>query len=109
MKKLFLIAPLLLTVLSSCGETSVLKDVKWEEKTVNFYQRNQKDEAGKLIPSRQINLRFYEENPNVPYIGVKRFFQEFYKTDVTLKRQNQYFDFQCQRHIETRFLNSQNY
>ncbi|MBE6135614.1 MAG: hypothetical protein E7179_06420 [Erysipelotrichaceae bacterium] len=94
MKKLLLIAPLLLTVLPGCGETPVLEDVKWEEKTVNFYQANRKDEAGKLIPSRQINLRFYEENPNVPYIGVKRFFQEFYKTEVTLKQQNQYFDFE---------------
>ncbi|MBE6127097.1 MAG: hypothetical protein E7182_03890 [Erysipelotrichaceae bacterium] len=97
MKKLFLIVPLLLTVLSSCGETSALEDVKWEEKTVNFYQRNQKDDAGRLVPSRQINLRFYEENPNVPYIGVKRFFQEFYKTQVTLKQQNQYFDFQWKK------------
>ena len=58
--------------------SSPAKD-EFNVKTVNFYREQNK-------PEKQISLRFYENTPNVPYIGVKDFYKTFYKTDYKVEQ-----------------------
>ena len=68
-------------LIASCSITSRTKasDMKYETKEVNLYRK--KDTIDK-----KLKLRFYESTPNVPYIGVKEFYEEFFKSSLFLSR-----------------------
>ena len=74
-----------LVSITSCNKTSN-EEGKYEIKDVDFYQ--QKDKA-----DRKIALRFYSDTPNVPYVGVKQYFKEFYKTDVVVEQDDYNYKF----------------
>ena len=65
--------------------SSPAKD-EFNVKTVNFYREKDK-------PEKQISLRFYENTPNVPYIGVKDFYKTFYKTDYKVEQEGNLYTF----------------
>ena len=48
----------------------------------------------KGVVAKRINVRYFKDSPNVPYISVKDFYKEFYKTDITKQRNRNtgYFD-----------------
>ena len=51
----------------------------YEEKEVKIYREANKSD-------KTIALRFYDEAPNVPYIGVSSYFKEFFKTEMSMSR-----------------------
>ena len=55
----------------------------YELKNINVYR--EKNKVDKTIP-----IRFYKDNPNVPYVGIKEYFKEFYKTDLKVNKENNY-------------------
>ena len=68
------------------GGNQVTEEGTYQVKQVDFYRVNTKVD-------RQVPLRFYSEAPNVPYVGVKQFFKEFYKTDVVVEQNGDNFKF----------------
>ena len=81
-----LIALVSITFVSCKGENVVLDEGTFETKEVDFYTTNVK-------PERKINLRFYENTPSIPYVGVKQFFKEFYKCDLSVVKDDNYYTF----------------
>ncbi len=59
---------------------------EYQIKNVNFYKEKNKVD-------RQVELRYYSDQPNVPYIGIKKFFKEFYKTDINVVQDGYNFKF----------------
>ena len=78
MKKahLFLVPLLCLSLLSACS-TQPSQEKNYVDKTVHIYHKTN-------LINNETNLRFYVDQPNVPYIEVNQYFEEFYET--TLKR-----------------------
>ena len=50
-------------------------------KDVNIYRVKNKVD-------KQMKIRFYKDTPNVPYVGIKEYFKEFYNTDLAVKNEN---------------------
>ena len=59
---------------------------EYQIKNVNFYKEKNKVD-------RQVELRYYSDQPNVPYIGIKKYLKEFYKTDITVTQDGYNFKF----------------
>ena len=81
----------LLTVallVTSCGPEPVTPN--YIEKETTIY-----DKSADETP-RSITLRFYNELPNVPYVSVSKYFQEFFKTTLTLARDGSYYKYSNQ-------------
>lgn len=55
-------------VFASCSGSD-----KYTTKKLDFYKNNE-------APDRQVELKYYNDTPNIPYVGVNQFFNEFYKT-----------------------------
>ena len=83
MKKAFIFLGLSLALfsLASCNNEQVA--IKYETKNVAIYRN--KDKADKTIP-----IRFYSKYPNVPYVGIKEYFKEFYKKDLSVTKRNDF-------------------
>jgi len=81
MKKFgFLIIPLIsLLLLGACSEKE--KEKNYIEKEVQIYRKA--SEADK-----NFTLRFYNDQPNVPYVEVNKYFQEFFHTALTSRAEN---------------------
>lgn len=71
---------------SSTNEEIVTPVLEYETKAVNVFRK--KDEIDTIL-----QLRFYNETPHVPYIGVSKFYTEFYKHDLTLEKVNNVFKY----------------
>ena len=76
--------------LTSCSS----EEGKYQTKEVNFYNKSEVVE-GKNVPvaDRKIKLRFYENTPNVPFIGVNEFYNEFYNTNLEVIQNGDVFKF----------------
>ena len=76
-KKCFVFLGLALSflALASCSSNSSESKDNYNLKSVNVYR--EKSKIDKTIP-----IRYYEETPNVPYIGIKEYFKEFYNTNL---------------------------
>lgn len=61
--------------------TPIVEEMSYVEKNVNIYRE-------KDVVDKTIKLRFYEETPNVPYIGVKEYYKEFFKNNLTMVKHN---------------------
>ena len=61
--------------------TAPVKELNYVENNVNIYRE-------KDVVDKTIKLRFYEQTPTIPYISVKEFYKEFFKTDLTLDKVN---------------------
>ena len=79
-KKSFMFFGLALSLglLASCNNNSN-EEGKYVVKDINIYRK-------KEAIDKKIGLRFYNDNPNVPYVGVKEYFKEFYNTDFTFDK-----------------------
>ena len=77
-----LFASLIVLSLSSCGNS---EEGKYEIKDIDIYRKN--DSVDK-----KIGIRFYSDNPNVPYIGIKEYFKEFYNTDLTISKEDSFYN-----------------
>ena len=84
LKRLFFAIGLLAFGLSfsSCSN----EEGKYETKEVKIYT-----EKGKADHS--IDLRFYSENPNVPYVGVNQFVEKFFSMEFTLNKKEQIYTY----------------
>ena len=60
------------TVTTTSG---VVEEGVYQTKEINFYREKDKVD-------RKISLRFYNDTPTIPYVGIKQYFKEFYKTDI---------------------------
>ena len=69
---ILLMVGLLGFVCVSCGSND---EGAFETKEVEFYREKEKVD-------RKVKLRFYNDTPSVPYVGVKQYFNEFYKTNI---------------------------
>lgn len=68
-KQLFVLVSLLsLTSLTSCASTS-----SYTDRRVNIFRRTN-------VVDKQFSVRFYEEQPHVPYVEVGSYFKEFFNT-----------------------------
>ncbi len=91
---------------SLSSQDSFVVEGKYETKVVPFYN-GRKIDNGVITPikNKDVTLRFYEDNPNVPYIGLKDFFHTFYKTDYSLSRKAYYYTLSFENtsliHIDT--------
>ena len=73
---------LLAFALSGCSlDGSMEKADKTDYKTESVKVYREKGTHDKVI-----DVRFYKPTPNIPYISVTRYFKEFFKTDVTLRK-----------------------
>ena len=79
---IFLGLALSLISLASCNNNGGNSD-NYELKSINIYRE-------KLKPSKTMPIRFYAKTPNVPYVGIKEYFKEFYNTELTSKSSNGY-------------------
>ena len=61
--------------------TAPVEEINYAEKNVNIYRE-------KDVVDKTIKLRFYEQTPTIPYISVKEFYKEFFKTDLSLDKVN---------------------
>lgn len=85
-----LVGTMLLPACGSTGTTATsgtaIQEASYQTKDLNVYR--EKDVIDKTIP-----IRFYEEMPNVPYIGVKAYYKEFFAVDYTMEEQNGIYTF----------------
>ena len=73
-QKALAVISLAVLLLSSCGNED-----GYQTKKIDVYREKDKVDT-------TLSLRFYDKTPNVPYIGVSKFYQEFFKTNLSLKR-----------------------
>ncbi len=69
-------------VLSSCGS----EEGSYEVKNINVYR--EKDKVAETI-----DIRFYKDNPSIPYIGVSDYYNKFFSIKLKLEQDNQYFKY----------------
>ncbi len=76
LKKGFIFLGLALSLISlaSCNNNGGNND-SYELKNINMYREKAK-------PSKTMPIRFYSKTPNVPYVGIKEYFKEFYNTEL---------------------------
>lgn len=78
-KKNILLSVLALSsvAVTACQKKTAYDSLKYSEADANIYREKNKID-------KSISLRFYENMPHVPYIGVKQYYQEFFNTSVNL-------------------------
>ena len=83
MKKTMLLLGIftMMLAVTSCNKED--NTISYETKSINIYRS--KDKVDKTI-----DLRFYKEYPNVPYVGIKEYFKEFYKKNLNLEKKNDF-------------------
>ena len=83
MKKISLLSFSLLAsvALVSCGKTSNLTPSKYNEKAVHIYRKPN-------VIDKDLKVRFYEDQPNVPYIEVNKYFKEFFNSQFQVSYSN---------------------
>ena len=97
-----LVAMSLIPILASCnsgkgGNTSNINSItnntstnseegNYNIKDIDVYRKNN-------VVDKKINIRFYTENPNVPYIGIKEYFKEFYNTEFNVTKEDNFYNF----------------
>ena len=84
-----IIAGLLTLTITSCGSSE--ENTDFSTKEVKFYR--EKDDNNNLIVNRNIDLRYYDKTPNVPFMGVNEFYNEFYNTNLDVKKEDSVFTF----------------
>ena len=67
--------------LASCNNSG--NNDSYELKSINIYREKSK-------PSKTMPIRFYSKTPNVPYVGIKEFFKEFFNTELKSVDNNGY-------------------
>jgi hypothetical protein len=82
-KILLILFGILGLTLVSCGSN---EEGTYRNNEIDFYKT-------KDAPSKKVNLRFYEKTPNVPYVGVKQFYKEFYNTDFRMNQSGDTYKF----------------
>lgn len=107
MKKKLLFVPIiacLLFVMAGCQSSNNTKDPstpKTEE--LNYVENDVKIYREKDVVDKTIKLRFYDETPTIPYIGVKDYYKEFFKTDLTLDKVNNLYKYKNKYGGEIKF------
>ena len=71
-----------LSTTTSCS----IEEGKYNIKSIDIYRKSN-------TVDKKIDIRFYNDNPNVPYIGVKEYFKEFYNTDLSINKNKNVFEF----------------
>lgn len=84
-----IIAGLLTLTITSCGSSE--ENTDFSTKEVKFYR--EKDDNNNLIVNRNVDLRYYDKTPNVPFMGVNEFYNEFYNTNLDVKKEDSVFTF----------------
>ena len=79
-----IIAGLLTLTITSCGSSE--ENTDFSTKEVKFYR--EKDDNNNLIVNRNVDLRYYDKTPNVPFMGVNEFYNEFYNTNLDVKKED---------------------
>ena len=87
-----------LSLLTGCGYSFSFNyyytdDATFETKKVDIYRKCEEKtvEGVKVnvpVVDKQIELRFYSETPNIPYISVKEYYKEFFSNNVRVERNN---------------------
>lgn len=70
-------------LINACNESAPAKVKNYDEKDINIYRERN-------VVDKTISLRFYNSTPNVPYISVKDYFNEFFNTKLNVKNKDGY-------------------
>ena len=77
---------------SSSSDVIPPEPLDYEVKDINLIREMNKDTATPIV-DKTLSLRFYNETPNIPYIDVSTYFDEFYEHHINKRIKNSLYEY----------------